>query len=75
MPSTLATPVHSELVIKKSRFIGCVEPMSDRVSAVARVAALKAELKQQGKVAFPVSECRRCHSKSKPGAAAPEAKP
>jgi c(7)-type cytochrome triheme protein len=28
-----------------------------------------------GKVAFPVSECRRCHSKSKPGAAAPEAKP
>ena len=28
-----------------------------------------------GKVAFPVSECRRCHSKSKPGAAALEAKP
>jgi c(7)-type cytochrome triheme protein len=28
-----------------------------------------------GKVAFPVSECRRCHSKSKPVAAAAEAKP
>jgi c(7)-type cytochrome triheme protein len=28
-----------------------------------------------GKVAFPVSECRRCHSKSKPGADAAEAKP
>ena len=28
-----------------------------------------------GKVAFPVSECRRCHSKSKPAVAAPENKP
>ena len=28
-----------------------------------------------GKVAFPVSECRRCHSMSKPGAAALDAKP
>ena len=30
MPYTLAEPAHSELIIKKSRFIGCVQPMSDR---------------------------------------------
>ena len=33
MPSTIATLVHSELIIKKSRFIGCVQPMTDRASA------------------------------------------
>ncbi len=43
MPFSLARPVHSELIIKKSRFIGCVEPMADRAGAVARVAALRAE--------------------------------
>ena len=37
MPQTLATPAHSELVIKKSRFIGCVQPMPDRASAQAHV--------------------------------------
>lgn len=37
---TLAGPVHSELVIKKSRFIGCVQPVSDRASAQAVVHAL-----------------------------------
>lgn len=42
MAFTLAHPVHSELLIKKSRFIGCVEPMADRAAAQARVAALKA---------------------------------
>ncbi len=42
MPSSLARPVSSELIIKKSRFIGCVEPMNDRAGAVARVAALRA---------------------------------
>ena len=41
MPFTLAEPVHSELVIKKSRFIGCVEPVSGRDQAVARVAELR----------------------------------
>ncbi|CAM3447011.1 Putative YigZ family protein [Paracidovorax anthurii] len=40
MPHTLAAPAHSELVIKKSRFIGCVQPMSDRASAQAVVDAL-----------------------------------
>ena len=40
MPLTLAAPVHSELIIKKSRFIGCVQPMSDRAGAQKVVAAL-----------------------------------
>ncbi|MFN9471738.1 IMPACT family protein [Acidovorax sp.] len=40
MPQTLATPAHSELLIKKSRFIGCVQPMADRASAQAAVDAL-----------------------------------
>jgi uncharacterized YigZ family protein len=43
MPFSLARPVHHELVIKKSRFIACVEPVSGREEAQARVAQLKAE--------------------------------
>lgn len=42
MPQTLALPAHSELLIKKSRFLGCVEPMTDRASAQKRVAELRA---------------------------------
>lgn len=43
MPKTLAVPVHSrELVIKKSRFIGCVQLMTDRTEALKVVAALHA---------------------------------
>jgi uncharacterized YigZ family protein len=42
MPFTLTAAVHSELLIRKSRFIGCVEPMATRAQAVARVAALRA---------------------------------
>ncbi|RGE47145.1 YigZ family protein [Comamonas testosteroni] len=40
MPQTLRAPAHSELIIKKSRFIGCVQPMTDRASAQAVVDAL-----------------------------------
>ena len=40
MHYTLAEPAHSELIIKKSRFIGCVQPMADRASAQAVVDAL-----------------------------------
>jgi len=40
MPQTLRAPAHSELIIKKSRFIGCVQPMADRASAQAVVDAL-----------------------------------
>ncbi|MDI4635715.1 YigZ family protein [Pelomonas sp. V22] len=41
MPACLAAPVHSELIIKKSRFIGCVEPCAGREAALVRVAALR----------------------------------
>jgi len=43
MPFSLASPAHSELIIKKSRFIACVEPLSGREQALVRVAQLKAE--------------------------------
>jgi uncharacterized YigZ family protein len=43
MPFSLATPAHHELVIKKSRFIACVEPVAGREAAQARVVQLKAE--------------------------------
>lgn len=37
MAQTLPTATHSELIIKKSRFIGCVQPATDRTSAQAHV--------------------------------------
>ena len=40
MAQTIASPAYSELIIKKSRFIGCVQPMTDRASAQAVVDAL-----------------------------------
>ena len=40
MAQTLAAAVHSDLTIRKSRFIGCVQPMADRASAQAAVDAL-----------------------------------
>ena len=43
MPYTLKTPVHSELLIRKSRFIACVQPIEDRARAVAAVAELRAQ--------------------------------
>src|SRR5690349_16460634 len=43
MPFTLAAPLHSELLIRKSRFIGCVQPVADRAQAQAVVDALRAE--------------------------------
>jgi uncharacterized YigZ family protein len=43
MSQTLAAACHSELLIQKSRFIGCVEPVPDRAAAQARVAELWAE--------------------------------
>lgn len=42
MPFSLKAPVQYELVIKKSRFIACVQPMSDRSTAQQIVAGLKA---------------------------------
>lgn len=43
MAFSLAQTVHHELVIKKSRFIACVESVSGRDAALTRVAQLKAE--------------------------------
>ena len=43
MPYTLPTSVHSELLIRKSRFIGCVQPVAGRAEALAIVAALRAQ--------------------------------
>ena len=43
MPQSLLPPVTSDLIIKKSRFIGCVQPVADRAAAQAVVARLRAE--------------------------------
>ncbi|RZL40267.1 MAG: YigZ family protein [Rubrivivax sp.] len=43
MSLTLASAARHELVIKKSRFLGCVEPCADRAAALVRVAELRAE--------------------------------
>jgi len=43
MSFTLAVAVHSELVIRKSRFIGCVQPVADRAAAQSVIAALRSE--------------------------------
>jgi uncharacterized YigZ family protein len=43
MPFSLSSPVHSELLIKKSRFVGCVEPCEGRETALNRVAELRAK--------------------------------
>ncbi|MCH7342724.1 IMPACT family protein [Pelomonas sp. CA6] len=43
MPLSLAAPAHHELIIKKSRFLACVEPCADRAQAQARVAQLRAQ--------------------------------
>ena len=43
MPKTLATAVSSELIIKKSRFIGCVRPTAGREAALQVVAGLRRE--------------------------------
>lgn len=42
MPYTLTQAVTSELVIKKSRFIGCVQPVQGRTQALDVVASLRA---------------------------------
>ena len=42
MSQTLLAPAHHELIIKKSRFIACVQPMPDRAGAQKVVASLRA---------------------------------
>ncbi|MGV3569415.1 MAG: IMPACT family protein [Ramlibacter sp.] len=43
MALTLARAAHSDLHIRKSRFIGCVQPVAGRAEALAVVARLRAE--------------------------------
>lgn len=43
MPQTIANVASSELLIKKSRFIGCVQPMADRAGAQKIVSTLRAQ--------------------------------
>ncbi|ROZ64457.1 YigZ family protein [Ramlibacter sp. WS9] len=43
MPFTLAQPVHSDILIKKSRFIACVQAVPDRAAALTIVAGLRRE--------------------------------
>jgi putative IMPACT (imprinted ancient) family translation regulator len=43
MALTLVRPVHSELLIKKSRFLGCVQPVAGRAEALAVVESLRAQ--------------------------------
>jgi uncharacterized YigZ family protein len=43
MALTLARPVHSELLIRKSRFLGCVQPVAGRAEALVVVERLRAE--------------------------------
>ncbi|HBZ07854.1 MAG TPA: IMPACT family protein, partial [Massilia sp.] len=43
MAQTITAPVHHELLIKKSRFIACVQPMADRAGAQQVVAGLRAQ--------------------------------
>lgn len=43
MPSCIAAAVRSELLIRKSRFLGCVQPVADRAEAQRIVAELWAQ--------------------------------
>jgi uncharacterized YigZ family protein len=43
MPQTLLAPAHSELILRKSRFLGCVMPVADRASAQVEVQRLRLE--------------------------------
>jgi uncharacterized YigZ family protein len=49
---TLSAPVQAETLVKKSRFIACVEPCAGRPEALARVAALRAAHPQAAHVCW-----------------------
>ncbi|KQQ44467.1 IMPACT family protein [Duganella sp. Leaf126] len=52
MPQTILSPVQHELLIKKSRFIACVQPMTDRAAAQKIVAQLWAQHPQAAHVCW-----------------------
>src|SRR5438874_1646203 len=41
LAQTLKAPAYGELMVRKSRFIGCVQPVADRAAARAVVARLR----------------------------------
>lgn len=43
MPATLSAPSQAEVLVRKSRFLACVQPVADRAQAQAVVAALRAQ--------------------------------
>lgn len=43
MAYSIAEPVHTELIVRKSRFIGCVQAVADREAAQSVVASLRAQ--------------------------------
>ncbi|MDL2338271.1 MAG: IMPACT family protein [Pseudomonadota bacterium] len=43
MPYTLQHPVHSEQLVRKSRFIACVQPIDSRADALVVVASLRVQ--------------------------------
>ena len=52
MPKTIIASVHAEQVIRKSRFIGCVQAVADRPAADAVVASLRASHPQANHVCW-----------------------
>lgn len=52
MALTLAQPAHAELVIRKSRFVACVQAVPDRAQALAIVAQLRAAHPQAAHVCW-----------------------
>ncbi len=42
MPQTIARPVHHALLVRKSRFLACVQPVAGRAEALSVVAGLRA---------------------------------
>jgi uncharacterized YigZ family protein len=49
---TLSGPAQAETLVKKSRFLACVEPCADRAQALARVAELRAAHPQAAHVCW-----------------------
>jgi len=43
MAKTLARTLHSELIIKKSRFLGCIEPITSHQAGLERISQLKSQ--------------------------------
>jgi len=72
VPFTLSQPVHSDLVVRKSRFIGCVQAVPDRAAAQAVVAGLRAEHPAATHVcwAFLAGGQSAAHDDGEPGGAA-----